>query len=283
MVNYSPLRYPGGKNKIYDYVKYLVNQYNIRTYIEPFCGGAAVALKLLINKDVEKIMINDFDRSIYAVWFTILNDTGYLIKKIKDTDISVEEWKRQKLIQKNKQNENLLNLGFSTLYLNRTNRSGILNAGPIGGMKQNGNYKIDCRFNKEKLIKKILLIASKKSAINLYNKDAIEFIKSNIVKTKDSFTFFDPPYFIKGKELYANFYSKRDHVQLSNIIKKYMSNKKWILTYDFHDEIKKLYPDFEYVIYTLNYSAGNCKKGKELMFLSNNLSTESIYKFLSIS
>ena len=90
MVNYSPLRYPGGKNKIYDYVKYLVNQYNIRTYIEPFCGGAAVALKLLINKDVEKIMINDFDRSIYAVWFTILNDTGYLIKKIKDTDISVE-------------------------------------------------------------------------------------------------------------------------------------------------------------------------------------------------
>lgn len=282
MNNYSPLRYPGGKNKTYEYVKYLTKENNIKTYIEPYCGGAAVALKLLFNNDVEKIMINDYDRSIYAMWFSILNFSDIFIKKIESAVFNIDEWERQKSFQKSKNSANLLDLGFSTFYLNRTNRSGIINAGPIGGKSQLGKYKMACRFNKKVLQEKIKLIASHAGKISLYNLDAIEFIKNNIVKTKNSLTFFDPPYFIKGKDLYTNFYEFSDHLELSEAISKYMKQKKWILTYDVHDEIKNIYSNFEHFIYQLNYSAGSSKKGLEYIFLSDNLSSAEIQNYLAI-
>lgn len=255
---------------------------DIETYIEPYCGGAAVALKLLFNKDVKKIMINDYDRSIYAMWYSILYFTDHFIKKIETSTFTIDEWKKQRAFQKNKDSANLLDLGFSTFYLNRTNRSGIISAGPIGGKSQLGNYKMDCRFNSTTLKEKILLIASYKNKIKLYNVDAIEFIKKNIVKTKNSLTFFDPPYFIKGKDLYTNFYEFSDHVDLSKAISRYMKKKKWILTYDVHDDIRKIYSSFEYFTYQLNYSAGNSKKGSEYIFLSDNLSSAEIENYLTI-
>lgn len=282
MNNYSPLRYPGGKNKTYKYVKYLVEKNNIDTYIEPYCGGAAVALKLLFNKDVKRIMINDYDRAIYAMWYSIINDTNSFIEKIDNVIFTMDEWEKQRTIQNNKEIADLLELGFSTFYLNRTNRSGIINAGPIGGKNQSGDYKMDCRFNTDVLKKKIKLIASYKNSIKLYNLDAIDFIKKNIVKTKKSLTFFDPPYFVKGKDLYTNFYEFPDHVELSNSISKYMKNQKWILTYDVHDDIRNIYSNFEYFTYQLNYSAGCSKKGLEYIFLSDVLSSAEIENYLVI-
>lgn len=282
MDNFSPLRYPGGKNKTYQYIKYLVENNNIDTYIEPFCGGAAVALKLLLNNNVKKIMLNDFDRSVYAMWFSILHDTDSFIKKVKEAVFTIEEWDKQQDIQRNKENVDLLTLGFSTFYLNRTNRSGIIQAGPIGGRAQMGNYKMDCRYNTEVLIKKIELIAKNKNRINLYNIDAIEFIKNNINRTKRSLTFFDPPYYVKGKQLYTNFYEHIDHLELRETIDKYMSKHKWILTYDFHEEIQNMYSKFEHFPYMLNYSAGNSKKGIEYIFFSEELSSAKINEYLHI-
>jgi DNA adenine methylase len=282
MDNFSPLRYPGGKNKIYQYVKYLVESNDIDTYIEPFCGGAAVALKLLFNNDVKKIMLNDFDRSIYAMWYSILHNTNDFIKKVKEAEFTIEEWDKQQDIQKKKENADLLTLGFSTFYLNRTNRSGIIQAGPIGGRNQTGNYKMDCRYNAEVLVNKIELIAENKNRIGLYNLDAIEFIKNNIRRTKHSLTFFDPPYFVKGKQLYTNFYEYVDHLELRDTIDKYMSRHKWILTYDFHEEIQNMYSSFEHFPYQLNYSAGSSKKGVEYIFLSSKISSTKIEEYLYI-
>lgn len=282
MDNFSPLRYPGGKNKTYKYVKFLVKTNSITTYIEPFCGGAAVALKLLFNGDVNRIMINDFDRSIYAMWYSILNHTEEFIEKIMTARFTIEEWDKQQKLQKNKNEVSLIELGYSTFYLNRTNRSGIIQAGPIGGKNQLGNYKMDCRFNKEALIKKVKLIASYRSRIKLYNMDALDFIKRNIKRTKNSLTFFDPPYFLKGKELYTNFYEFSDHKDLRDTIEKCMENHKWILTYDSHDEIEELYSNFEHFTYQLSYSAGKAKKGNELIFLSNKVSSSKIEEFLYI-
>lgn len=190
MDNFSPLRYPGGKNKTYEYVKYLVENNDIDTYIEPFCGGAAVALKLLLNNDVKKIMLNDFDRSIYAMWYSILYDTDKFINKVRKAVFSIEEWDRQQNIQKEKSTVDILTLGFSTFYLNRTNRSGIIQAGPIGGRQQLGNYKMDCRYNSDALVKKIELIAKNRNRIKLYNLDAIEFIKKKYQANKAIFNFF---------------------------------------------------------------------------------------------
>lgn len=190
MKKISPLRYPGGKSQIYDYIRELIIANNTTTYIEPYMGGMGVALRLLLNDDVEKIMVNDFDKGIYAFWYSVLNYTEQLIEKIETTPITIEEWKVQRDIQNNKDNcEDLLSLGFSTLFLNRTNRSGIIKAGVIGGLKQNSNYKLDCRFNRKKLSEKIALIASMKNRIQLYNMDAEEFIRLNISETKNHLLF----------------------------------------------------------------------------------------------
>ncbi|AYC29996.1 DNA adenine methylase [Paenisporosarcina cavernae] len=282
MVNFSPLRYPGGKNKTYQYIKYLVEKNNIKTYIEPYAGGAEVALKLLINGDVKKIIINDVDRSIYCLWHIVLTRTDELIKLILDTPIDIDTWHIQKQIQRQKEYADELQLAFSTLFLNRTNRSGIIKAGVIGGKNQEGEYKIDCRFNKQDIISRILKISTFAHQIKVCNMDALEFIESQIKYTHKSLTFFDPPYYQKGPALYTNFYLHEDHVKLAKAIKNKMKNKYWILTYDIANEIEILYSKFNHKKYYLNYSIAKPSKGREFMFFSKKIESGEIENYLNI-
>lgn len=284
---YSPLRYPGGKSKLALYVEELIylKKLNNSTYVEPFCGGAAVALYLLINECVSKIIINDYDRSIYAFWYSVLNYTNELCDLIENTEITIEEWYQQKEIQDDKDNEDLLRLGFSTLFLNRTNRSGIIKAGVIGGKEQSGDYKLDCRFNKKDIISKIRVIANYRDRIALYNLDTEKLIDDVISRLPHkSFIFFDPPYYKKGSSLYTNFYTHEDHLSLANKIKN-IKYHTWILTYDNVLEIKGMYSSFKYESYKLNYSAASKHKGEEIIFYSKTIARElsennkTIYKF----
>lgn len=274
MKSYSPLRYPGGKGQIYKMIVSILEKNNLIgcTYIEPFAGGAGIAIRLLFENKVNKVVINDIDRSIYAVWYSILYLSDELIEKIKDTEINMDEWYKQKEIQKSKNDVSILELGFSTLFLNRTNRSGIIKAGVIGGKKQNGNYKIDCRFNKEKLIDLIVKISSNQDRIEIYNKDAKEFIDL-IKRKKKKFFFIDPPYFNKGKDLYTNFFSENDHIELAKFIKKELSNQPLLISYDKCPQIEALYNRYNKETILLNYSVQNKKKGEELLF-SNNIVTQ---------
>lgn len=272
MRSISPLRYPGGKTQVYEFVRELIELNGSTTYIEPYMGGMGIALKLILDNKVDKIMVNDYDKSIYAFWYSVLNYTDNLIHLIETTPISIEEWKNQRRIQDNKNSsKDLLALGFSTLFLNRTNRSGIIKAGVIGGLQQNGNYKLDCRFNKERIIQNIKLIASMREKIKLYNMDAEKFIRLNISKTKNSFTFFDPPYYAKGPGLYTNFYSHGDHKNLSNYILRKMKNRKWIVTYDNVNEVKDMYRKIDKIEFKLQYTLQNKCSGSEVMFFSNKV------------
>ena len=159
----SPLRYPGGKAKVYKQIVDLLEKNNKieTTYIEPFAGGCGLALMLLKNNIVSSLLLNDIDKSIYCFWKSVLKYNIELCQMIDSAILTLEEREIQKSIQINKEKintrkkEDVLKLGFSTFYLNRVNRSGIINAGVIGGIKQTGNYKMDCRFNKKKLIEKI--------------------------------------------------------------------------------------------------------------------------------
>lgn len=270
---YSPLRYPGGKNKLAKFVASVCVKNNVNGhYIEPYAGGASVALYLLINGYVKKITINDFDRAIYAFWFSILNDTEKFCKKIQDTKITIKNWKKFKKVHLNKKNSDLFDLGFATFFLNRTNHSGVLDGGIIGGIEQKGNYKIDCRFNKKDLVKRIKLVAKYKKNIHLYNLDALKLIdkiqqdseKQNII------FYFDPPYYLKGPSLYMNYYKPNDHKEVSEKIKT-IKNSKWIVSYDNTFQIKKLYSDVQRKEYSFFHTANKIKKGKEILFFSSNL------------
>jgi DNA adenine methylase len=270
---YSPLRYPGGKNKLSAFIaRVCIDNCIDSHYIEPYAGGASVALFLLFEGFVNQITINDKDRSIYAFWHSVLNQADELCYKIEKTDISIDTWYVQKKMQQNKETVNLLDLGFSTLFLNRTNHSGIITGGPIGGIEQKGKYKINCRFNKEEIVNRIKRIARNKDRINLYQEDAINLIYliENKIEDDNIIIYFDPPYYLKADSLYMNFYKKNNHFEVSERIKQ-IKNIKWIVSYDNLEEIKKLYIHYPYKEYSFKHTAYKARIGNEILFFSKNL------------
>ena len=274
----SPLRYPGGKTQLYNFAYQILQSNNMlgSTYAEPFAGGAGLAVKLLLNDAVKHIIINDLDISIYAFWYSILNHTAEFCELILGTDISVDEWKIQREKYEDRDTNNLLELGFSTFYLNRTNVSGVIKGGIIGGIDQTGNYKLDARFNKENLIQRIALIAQKKEQISISNLDAKNFLDSPIMKSRRNvFINFDPPYVKKGSQLYKNSFTEWDHIALSKKIKG--CQRKWMLTYDICPLIRDLYRKYRGGTLDINYSIGDTKNAKEYVFFSNNIAIPSEY------
>lgn len=273
-MTHSPLRYPGGKNRLAPYIAKICKDNGINYhYVEPYSGGASVALFLLFENIVNQITINDKDRSIFAFWNAVLNQTDAICEMIDNTPITIDEWKKQKEIQSKKDCADLLELGFSTLFLNRTNRSGIIKAGVIGGYSQEGNYKLDCRFNKEDLIKRINKIAERKGNISLYNDDAL-VLMDRIIEKNDNLDrtlfYFDPPYYEKGSSLYMNYYKKSHHQIVSEKIKN-LINVKWLVSYDDNPVIKELYAGCATLEYSLIHTAAQAKEGNELLFLSQGI------------
>ena len=278
MKHYSPLRYPGGKNKLSAFLAKICIDNNVNGhYVEPYSGGASVALFLLLEGYVSKITINDKDRSIYAFWYSVLNKTNQLCELIDKTEITIEEWRKQKAIQNRKDNADLLELGFSTFFLNRTNRSGIINAGIIGGVEQNGNYLMDCRFNKQDLIERIRTIAKKKKHIRLYRKDAIKLIDKiqEEANQENIIFYFDPPYFLKASSLYMNHYKEHNHKEVSDKIKA-IRNIKWVVSYDNVPEINNLYLGISKKEYSFKHTVYNSRDGQEVLFFSHNINQPEI-------
>ncbi len=270
MSNPSPLRYPGGKNRLAGFISLVIQNLNLPncTYVEPFAGGAGVALSLLLNGTVDNIIINDYDKAIYSFWRAIKHEPDALIKRIEETPITIEEWHKQKNIYSSTTSYSL-DLAFATLFLNRTNRSGILNAGPIGGYSQSGEWKLDVRFDKETLIAKITTIANHRKNITVYNKDIISLLRNYSPRFRgNAFFYFDPPYYNKGQKLYKNFFGHQDHQRIHDVITQEIV-APWIITYDDVDEIAGLYDDFAIRRFDLTYSAANKGIASELMIFSD--------------
>jgi len=270
---YSPLRYPGGKNKLSAFIaKICVDNKLDGHYVEPYSGGASVALFLLLEGFVKKITINDMDRSIYAFWYCVLNKTRELCHRIEAVEISPEEWRIQRQVQSNKQKADLLDLGFSTFFLNRTNRSGIINGGIIGGIGQDGEYLMDCRFNKPELIERIKKIAKRKKDITLYKKDAVKLIDKIQRESENDETvfYFDPPYYLKASSLYMNHYQDNNHKLVSKKIQA-IKNIRWIVSYDNVPEIQALYPSCQSKEFSFKHMAYQARLGQEILFFSTNL------------
>lgn len=269
-MNNSPLRYPGGKSKLYGLIESIISQYSdmVDTYVEPFAGGAAIALQLLQNNRVKKVIINDINIGIYSFWDSVCNQTDDFLKLLYDTKINIENYELQKQIYENEKRASL-ELGFATFFLNRTNFSGVLEAGPIGGYNQTGKYLIDARFNKIDLSKKIQKIAQFSSNIAIFNLDILDFIKQVEKKKRKIFTYFDPPYFVKGKALYTNFLEKEDHLMIYNEIKKIKT--PWLLTYDNVPEISDIYKQYKQYEFNLSYTVNSIanRKGSELLVSSD--------------
>lgn len=271
-ITQTPLRYPGGKSQLTPMVVEILHKNNLiyGEYVEPFAGGAGIAMALLLDSFVSKVYLNDIDPAIYAFWHSVLNNPDELCRLITHTAVTMDEWHRQREIFLDATYPNMIKKGFSTLFLNRTNRSGILRGGVIGGLNQEGSYKIDCRFNKKDLIRKINRIARHADKIEFSCMDAATFIKNVVPKTSPyTLVNLDPPYYAKGPDLYTNFYRHQDHISLAKAISRI--RKHWMLTYDDTPEIRKIYAKHRMYCSNLNYSAQIKRVGVELLVTDDDL------------
>ncbi|MDC9604019.1 DNA adenine methylase [Xenorhabdus griffiniae] len=262
----TPLRYPGGKGKFAYYLKRLIeaNGLNDGHYVEPYAGGAGVALDLLFNEFVSRIHINDLDPAVYSFWCAAVNHTEELCTAISKIPVTIEQWEIQKKIINDIDNNSIVDVALATFFLNRTNRSGILKAGVIGGKNQSGKWTLDVRFNKPDLISRIQMIGAFGSRINVHNYDAIALM-DNVVKSlpKNTLLYLDPPYYHKGSGLYRNYYNHEDHVAICKKLNEV--EHPWIVSYDNAEEIKQIYSAYRQEEYFLNYTAQEKRKGSEVM------------------
>lgn len=248
-----------------------INELEGCTYAEPYAGGAGAAINLLLEGYVSRIMINDANVAIYSFWKYLKEENERIIDDILSCHVTLETW--------HKMQETYLScktpcyeLAFSTFFLSRTNRSGILNAGPIGGSTQEkqekASYKIDCRFNKNDLAHRIAEIGKRKKHIEVFNKDALKFLKD--LRRNNYFVYLDPPYYEKGQSLYMNYYNDKDHRELASYLKR-TKKFRWVLSYDDNKFIQELYKDFNLYQFPLSYRVQTVKSENELLCLSKGL------------
>lgn len=269
----SPLRYPGGKACLYDLaIAFLeINGLSQRNYVEPYSGGCGLALSLLFGGHVTQIHLNDIDRSVWAFWHSALYRVDELAELVRTTPITVDEWERQRAVQFRKQDADVVELGFSTFFLNRTNRSGIIHSGGIiGGKAQAGNWKMDCRYNVDDLISRIKRVSRYKNRISIYNQDAESFLEklgSDIPET--GIVYVDPPYYEKGSQLYRNSYKSEDHQRIAKSVSKLKN--PWFMTYDNVEPIRELYSNYTSIELDIGYSVQTKRRGSELLVVSQGM------------
>lgn len=267
----TPLRYPGGKGRLTQYVCDLMNMNGLvgGHYAEPYAGGAAIGITLMYLEYASHIHLNDLNKPVFSFWKSVCENTEELVRMVRNKKPTMAEWNRQRSIYRSK-DSSPLELGFATFFLNRTNRSGIMWGGVIGGKDQMGPWKIDARYNPEVLSQRIEKIGRFASRISLYNLDAEIFLTKHVSKIpKKSLVYLDPPYYVKGKKLYENHYEHADHERLSKLMPRI--KQKWIVSYDDARPIRKFYAGYEKQTFGLQYTAQARYRATEIMVFCPDL------------
>jgi len=271
---YSPLRYPGGKALFAPFIAKVMEANGIAGghYLEPYAGGAGVALDLLFHGHASHIHINDVDPAVYAFWVCVTKHSCSLLELLEFTPITIEEWFKWRSVLREDCKASLIEKGFATLFMSRTNRSGILNAGVIGGKNQDGDYKLDARFKKDVIAARIQEIAKRANDISVYCDDSLSLLnRCSEFLPKKSLIYLDPPYYVKGKGLYRNYYEHDDHVAIAKAIQNKKFKWPWVVSYDNTEEICAMYQLSQSLSYGLNYTAQRRYVGSEVMFFSQDL------------
>jgi DNA adenine methylase len=269
----TPLRYPGGKQRLTPFVEELLETNNLigGNYVEPYAGGAGVGIELLLRRKVRRIYLNDSSRHIYAFWYAVKRHATLLSKLVRKASLSIKEWERQREIARHPDQHDLVALGFSTFYLNRCNRSGVLTAGVIGGKAQEGKWLIGARFSRNELARRIDAIAERARDITVANMDAEKFMVDKVNDLpKATFVYCDPPYYARARRLYLNIYRPDDHVRVASVIQNRLI-RPWIVSYDADDHIERLYKDRKQFRYSIMYSAMHSYAGTEVFIFSDRV------------
>lgn len=283
---YTPLRYPGGKARFAPLITQLMldNGLSGGTYCEPYAGGAGVALDLLFHGAVSEVHINDADPAVAAFWRAATQHTDALIELVMSEPLDMANWHHWRNVMLAQNEPEPVKLGFATLFMNRTNRSGILKGGVIGGKEQQGTYKLGDRFDREMLAKRLLKVGQHAQAIHVHQEDALALLKrSHRLLPAQSLIYLDPPYYVKGQGLYRNFYQHDDHVNIAQALQSGRFKRHWVVSYDDAPEIRAMYSRSTASTYKLNYTAQRRYHGTEVMFFDPRLDVEDVLQTLPLA
>lgn len=280
---YTPLRYPGGKARFSSLIAEVIEQNGLGGghYLEPYAGGAGVALTLLFDGIVEQVHINDADPAVAVFWRAATRHSAELVQMVADQPVTIDAWHYWRSVMLGIQPGSELERGFATLFMNRTNRSGILKGGVIGGKAQTGPYRVGERFMRDDLCSRLSRIGAHASSIHVYEEDAFQLLRRchRFLPLK-SFVYLDPPYYVKGAGLYRNWYKHEDHLQIARLLGSPNFRRPWIVSYDSVDEIREMYQYARSLSYGLNYTAQRRYNGSEVMFFSDRLEPTASQKIL---
>lgn len=267
----SPLRYPGGKGRLGPWLATVIEANDLRGgwYVEPYVGGAGAALYLLLQKHVEHIVINDADPLIHAFWQSVVNDSVAFEAMIRETPVTMDSRERFSAMVARPEHHSSRELGFAAFFLNRTSRSGILAGGVIGGKEQAGGYKLDARYSHEDLISRVRAIGRLRKQITVLGMDALDLLLDCSPGFPDkSLVYLDPPYYVKGSQLYRNHYQHADHEAIAHCAQH--AKHPLLITYDDCPEIRDLYNGMSSSNFSLQYSTHLARpKASEVMFYAN--------------
>lgn len=272
----SPLRYPGGKAGLTGFLSDVIEMNELRgcSYYEPYAGGAGAALGLLKVGVVKEVFLNDADPRVYAFWHACLHESDRFVDRLNSVGLTIEEWRCQRRISANPSAHSQFDVGFATFFMNRCNRSGVIGgAGPIGGYRQTGKWRLDVRFNRATLAERILRLRQLKDIVHLSCEDAVAFLKRALPRGRRRsgvFVYLDPPYVDNGQRLYLNAYRPEDHAQLAHYLN-LQTSLPWIVSYDNSALVKKLYDRHNIALMPIRYTLQEKRAAKELIICPRHL------------
>jgi DNA adenine methylase len=252
----SLLRYPGGKSrgKLKDkIIEHIAEHHSGGSFGELFFGGGGITLNLIKEKVVDNVIICEKDIALADLWWQIIDDPRDLIRKVERFTPSVRAFKDVKERVLAEQGN-----GFDFLVVNRLSHGGRgVKAGPQGGHNQQGQYKIDCRWKTETLVKTIGLLH------RLFGTVDVDWFCGSYDDAPwgIDYLYMDPPYWSVGDELYQHNFTEDDHLALFDYLR---GRGGWLLSYNNCPEVRELYQGFNMEV-TGTVGNGGEKPNSELL------------------
>lgn len=248
----SFFRYPGGKSKLKKVISKHLSIYaseNGLEYREPFFGGGSIGIEFLsmFSNRRRKIWINDKDSGIAALWTSVIRYPDLLKTMVIEFIPSVEAFYQYRdiltSISENLSSEQeIAKYGFMKLAVHQISYSGLgtKSGGPLGGKKQGGKYKIDCRWSPEYICGKIDFLHRLLNEADVRGNQCANLDFMDLIKDQErAILYLDPPYYEKGNDLYQYGFLESDHVRMANALRE--TNHAWLLSYDDCQEVRDLY------------------------------------------
>ena len=272
----SPLRYPGGKRRLAGYVAAAIrlNKLRPKLFVEPFAGGASVALQLLNDGLVERIALGEKDPLLAGFWKTVFNDHEWLIRNLRATEPTLANWDRLK----NREHRDDRSRALACVFLNRTSFSGIIapGGGPLGGRAQTSPYTIGCRYAADAVARRITQAARLADRVLFVNRGdwqhTLRRVKARGYGRDEVLYYFDPPFYYKADKLYRFFFDDTDHRRLRDALG--ALGQPWVLSYDAAGPIIELYrrdgvgPRQVELLYSAANATGRLTQSRELIVTS---------------